>query len=708
MSQLQNFLKSNRIYKPIEINIVLQAIHDECYTVSINRKGKFYNIPCAFDIETTSTYINGEKVAIMYEWTLGLDGLVIIGRTWDEYKQVIDIITDALQLGDKRKLIIYVHNLSFEFQFLRKHFEWSKVFATKSRTPIYALDVNGIEYRCSYILSGYNLQTLAEQIPEYGLKKLVGDLDYTKVRHNKTPLTKEETAYCVNDVKIVMAYIDKCINESGNIAKIPYTKTSYVRNYCRQSCFYESGESRKQSKKYWRYRKLMSNLTLEPDEYLQLKRAFQGGFTHANAFYVGQKVGDVTSYDFTSSYPAVMVAEKFPMSKGEKVIVKTKAEFEHNLKYYCCLFDVEFIGLESKLSHENYISKSRCQVAENATINNGRVARADRIITTITEQDYMIIRKYYTWDKMYIGTFRRYQKDYLPTDFVKSILKLYVDKTTLKGVSGKENEYMVSKGMLNSCYGMSVTDIVRDDIEYTDEWTESKPNLDEQIEKYNNSKSRFLFYPWGVWVTAYSRKNLFTGITHFGADYIYSDTDSIKVVNADKPEHQEYITKYNDVITRMLENACKYHNIDTSSIFPKTVKGIEKPLGVWDYDGHYDYFKTLGAKRYLTQEREAYKLTVSGLNKKYAMDHLQNVYGKDVFNAFSDKMHIDGEHTGKLTHSYIDNEFVGYVTDYTGQTALCHELSGVHLEKAEFTLSLASDYIRFIDNVMCNGLNLEF
>ena len=130
---------------------------------------------------------------------------------------------------------------------------------------------------------------------------------------------------------------------------------------------------------------------------------------------------------------------------------------------------------------------------------------------------------FYKSEHFGVSNFRRYKKSYLPTPLVKSILKLYSDKTTLKGVDGKEVEYLQSKEQLNSCYGMMVTDIVRDSYIYADEWLPDTPDFNTAIEKYNNSSNRFLFYPWGVWVTAYARRNLFTGIIEFKNDYIYSD-----------------------------------------------------------------------------------------------------------------------------------------------------------------------------------------
>lgn len=203
-----------------------------------------------------------------------------------------------------------------------------------------------------------------------------------------------------------------------------------------------------------RYRDLMSTLTMTTDEYYLLKRAFQGGFTHANPFHSNKVIHDVTSYDFTSSYPAVMVSEKFPMSSGEWVTITSTEQLIENLNIYCCVFDVKFVGLESKIMYDSYISESRCWETKGVVFaNNGRIVSADEICTTITGEDYRIIQEMYTWKERRIGKFIRYHKDYLPKDFVGAILKLYADKTTLKGVKGKEVEYMNSKEMINSCYG---------------------------------------------------------------------------------------------------------------------------------------------------------------------------------------------------------------------------------------------------------------
>lgn len=671
--------------------------------IKTNKKIEYINAPAAFDIETTSFIQNENKCACMYVWMLGVNGVVMFGRSWESFVDTINKITERFELSKNRRLIVYVHNFAFEFQFIRKWFEWEDVFSIDERKPLYALTKDGIEFRCSYLLSGYALATLGEQLRKYPVQKMVGDLDYTKKRHWNTPLTDKELKYCENDVRVVMAYIQERIENDGDISKIPLTKTGYVRKYCRDACMYE-GAHRKNVFKYMQYRRLMMSLQLTPDEYAALKRAFQGGFTHANAFYSGHVIENVGSFDFTSSYPAVMVSEKFPMSAAEIVDIKSKEDFEKNLMLYCCLFDVEFVDIEAITLFEHPISSSRCFVKEGITEDNGRIVEASRIQTTITEQDFFVIRKFYRWRKIKIGTFRRYKRGYLPTDFIKAILKLYADKTTLKGVAGREEDYLRSKEMINSCYGMCVTDICRDEIKYSGEnWLKESANIIEAVNKNNNSKRRFLFFPWGVWVTAYARKNLFSGIYEFGCDYIYSDTDSIKAVNIE--QHQRFIDEYNKTITQKLERACAFHKIDVESTRPKTIKGVEKPLGVWDFEGVYTHFKTLGAKRYMVEKEnilningENYNvsLTVSGINKTHAIPYMVKKYGQKIFDAFKDDLTIPAEYTGKLTHTYIDEPFQCELTDYNGETQNVYERSCVHLEGAEYSLSLSDAYIDYL------------
>ena len=326
-------------------------------------------------------------------------------------------------------------------------------------------------------------------------------------------------------------------------------------------------------------------------------------------------------------------------------------------------------------------------------VNNGRVVLGEIVSLTVTNIDFEIIQKCYKWDKMKVANFRIYRKSYLPTDLVKSIVKLYKDKTLLKGVDDMEIEYLQSKEMLNAVYGMCVTDIARDeDLYINHSWETHEANIEKSIEIYNRSKNRFLFYPWGVFVTAYARRNLFTGIFEFGDDYIYSDTDSIKCINAEK--HESYINRYNEITQKKLKMACTFHGIDYNDLCPKTKDGKTKLLGVWDYEGIYKRFKTLGAKRYIYETEKGLNITIAGTGKESTCKFLSAF--NNPFDIFTDDLTIPKEYTGKLTHTYIDDEKEGYITDYTGQTIHYKSLSGIHLEKADYNLSITNQYIDYI------------
>lgn len=673
-------------------------------TIKTNKKVTYLNIPCAFDIETTSTIVNGEKFAFSYIWQfgIGLDN-VYYGRTWGELLDFLNDIQEWLELSDSKRLVIYVHNLGYEFQFMRKHFNWTNIFAIDERKPIKAICDLGIEFRDSYILSGYSLENTAKNLVKHKIKKLVGDLDYSLIRTTETILTEQELKYCENDILIILAYIDEQIEQYENITKIPMTNTGRVRTYVRNSCYYDNKDHKKSNKgKYVRYRKIMSDLTIDKDTYIQLKTAFMGGFTHSNPYYTGITLNDVGSIDLTSSYPSVMCAEKYPMSRPKTLKPKSYNELISLMEKYCIVLDVKYIGLKNKLGYESYISESKCRNLKGSTVNNGRVFESDELDITLTDVDIKIIEQVYTWDKIAFKNVKGFMKSYLPKSIIESILNLYQDKTTLKGVQGKEVEYLLSKGMLNSVYGMCVTDIVKDNAMYDegDNWGFDKVNIDEEIEKYNNSKNRFLYYAWGIWVTAYARRNLWTGILAVGEDYIYSDTDSIKALNYDN--HKPYVEAYNKNVRNKLLRMCDELSLDPSLLSPKTVKGDVKPLGVWEYEGNYNMFKTLGAKRYLVKEGDQYTLTVAGLSKANGMEYIKEYCNNDsdkIFNMFNDDLYIPSEKTGKMTHTYLDEPMVNAIQDYQGNHSIVRSLSSVHLGACDFTLSISTQYMNFLKNL---------
>lgn len=666
----------------------------------------YANLPCSFDIEDSSFYDQkGDKVSIMYVWQVGINGIVYMGRTWNEFKDLINILDEyadqtSSACSTEYRFLIYVHFLDHEFQFIRKRFKWDSVFSRKERSPIYAR-TGHIEFRDSYILTGKSLAATAKDIRTFkGLHKMIGDLDYSKIRGNRTHLYHKEIKYCMADVQILNVVImEKMQDEHDNIAHIPLTNTGYVRRYCRNACY-----SKKKSNKHnsYVYYTGIHKMTLEPREYQLLYATFQGGFTHANPLYYGEHIkGKIDSIDFTSSYPAVLLSNLFPASKGELVHPKDQDEFERYIKDYLCVFAVRFIKIKQKEeAPDSIISFSKCnhKYTVNARLNNGRVYSADDLITYVTNIDFEMLKKFYDWKEFYVSTMYIYRPGLLPKSLIQCVLEFYKAKTTLKGVHGAEIEYLLKKGMLNSVYGMMVTNIVKPVIicDESGEWREPEvKELDVAIHKYNENKKRFLFYPWGIFVTSYARRNLLQGILEFGKnDYIYSDTDSIKCLNIDR--HMEYIKRYNADIISRISHVLNTYGIDPKEAAPLNSKGISKPMGVWDIEtsGHpYKEFKTLGAKRYMLRQDDDIFITIAGVSKLIGAKYISGQ--KDPFDFFDDKMKIPGMYSGKLVHTYIDEERSGNVIDYQGNLNFYDEKSAVHLEPASYSMTVLDTYIDF-------------
>ena len=641
-------------------------------------KAYYYDISCALDTETTNHIIDDEhKYAWIYIFQLMIGNTFITCRTFDELADVFTDLKNTYDLNEKHRIIIYVHNLPFEFQFMRTEFRFSECLARKNRTVFKVFfDDYGIEFRDSLILSGMSLAKTAENMVHHSTRKLVGDLDYSLIRLPCTPITPIELGYCYNDVKIICDYIDEQREFYGDITKIPLTNTGRVRREVKKNCFRKVIDP-KTHKKHIPYKNLMNRLTLGVREYGYAKQAFLGGYTHANARYSKKLLSDVHSIDFTSSYPTVMISEKYPMSKGAyiKLDMDSYAEFDAYLNQCerVAVVMVELWDIETKPDiPDDYIPCSRLMTPKGEQImnNNGRVHKADYAKLIVTSVDLAQIVSCYNYAKIHIIDGYFYYVDYLPKEITESVLEFYEKKTTLKGVKGKEAEYLLHKGMLNSCYGMCVTDIVSDGEQctYNKGWELIEQDIEECVNQYNNNPNRFLFYVWGIFVTAYARNNLFNGIKSIGRDYVYCDTDSIKFLNME--EHKAYIEDYNRNIIKKCTECLEHWGLDPAMLAPKNQKGVEKQIGIWDYEGKYDHFKTNGCKRYLTEIGGEFDLTCAGLpeNKGIAELTRNGTKVEDVFNRFNDDFRVDAENSGKLAHFYNDDPFEIEVVDYLGNS----------------------------------------
>ena len=604
-----------------------------------------------FDIETSSGFLHKDsdtlepylgkskkyyedckKFAICYVWQFSINDNVFWGRTLEDFKDFLQ----ELEYYEPHKKIVYIHNFSFEFQFLINVLQFDYVFARQARKPLFA-EWSTYQFRCSYFLTNMSLAVWAEQ-RKLKVKKLVGDLDYTVLRTPKTKLTDTELAYCFNDVLVMYYGLLQYKEKYGHIIDIPFTQTGEVRK--------EVIERMNVSSEY-KYRKRCLKLIPETiEDYSLLCDCFMGGYTHSNAINTNIVLENIRSKDIASSYPTVMCLEKYPMTYFEETIPCD--DYFNNDKYsYIITFDVEH--LRSK-RWNTWLSFSKCAKIKGYSLDNGRVLKADFVQLSLTNIDYEMFQLCYDFENLNIIDFRVSSNDYLSPTFVKYILELYGNKTTLKGIEEQEPLYMKSKQYINSMYGMMVTKNITDTIEFEeDRWKKELLNKNSFYTKIASEKKKlsktFGAFQFGVWVTAYARRNLWKGILALDYNVVYCDTDSIKYIDCDS----NFFNEYNEKIADRENMRADMLGIPRDTFIPKDKKGISHRLGIYDDEGVYKKFKTLGAKKYCyINKKNKLLMTVSGVRKS-AVSQLHNI------DDFKDGTVFDVEHAQKLLMTYIDD-----------------------------------------------------
>lgn len=694
-------------------------------------KKQYRDIICAFDIETTR--IDEIEQAVMYIWQFQVGTYcTVIGRTWDEFLTFVQRIKQAIK---DDYIVVYVHNLSYEIQFLQGIYDFQPddIFCIKPRVVLKAI-MSCLELRCSYKLSNMSLD---EYCTKMGVEhKKVEGFDYSKKRYPWTELTREEMLYCINDVRgLVEAVKVEMDAEHDNLYTIPLTSTGYIRREA------------KEAMRHYPRKELKDGLP-GFDVYTLLRRAFRGGDTHANRFFAGDLLdGPIYSYDRASSYPHVQMVYRFPMGvfrpmKSEIMGTADALDYVIDLmdrRNKACLVDIAIwdYGLKERYWPAPPLMSHKCREynPKITVIDNGRVLRCDYLETTVTDIDLRILLET-TCEKTTIIPLKGYYTHYgyLPSSFRALIMKYFKAKCELKGVKGQEVYYVKSKNKLNSFYGLTAQSPVRQSVKFflgmylrrydlDDSERKQKilddlgiPEIEDEIidellkpdnqllEAYN--KKAYLPYQWGVWTTAWARWELYQmqrTVFDAGGDLLYWDTDSVKFRgNVDFTGYNKRITKQ----AKEREAIITYNNKDYI-------------LGFAEYEGCYSKFITHGAKKYCRIEESKQKiptcifdentdikilecvprlvLTCAGVGKKSGASEILQSGGIETFQ--------DGfvfHEAGGLEAKYNNNPFGHYVIDG-------HELNitrNVCLVPSTYTLGKKGDYVRILEeakNILSNS-----
>lgn len=637
------------------------------------KRVKYKDIITAFDIETTRLIDIEQSVMYVWQWQFG-DDYTVVGRTWEQFaafqRKIAKILVDSV-------LVVFVHNLSYEFQFLRGIYQFSpdEVFAIKSRKVLKCNMHGCFEFRCSYIHSNMNLDTYTKKM---GVKhkKLTGTFDYEKIRYPWTELSNDELAYCVHDVQgLVEAIKIEMEHDGDNLYTFPLTSTGYVRRDAKKAMSTVSIS-------------FVKNQLPDYEIYKMLREAFRGGNTHANRYYANYTLHNVHSADRSSSYPDVMCNCKFPISEfyrlGDLPYKEVIKLIEKRNK--ALIMRVAITGIYLKRIDWGcpYLSISKCRHIENALEDNGRILSADYIETTLTDIDLRIVLQEYSFTDIRFFDVASARYGYLPSPLIRTICQYYHYKTELKNVSGQELLYMKSKNKLNSLYGMCAQDPVKQSILFIDN------NFQEQNEEESkllleNNKKAFLAYQWGVWVTAWARYRLEEGIILAHGDienpnspqFVYCDTDSVK---------------YLGDIDLTVFNRQRILDSKRSGAYATDPAGITHYMGVYEKEHDMCEFRTMGAKKYVYRETPEDKLicTIAGVSKSLGGKELESHGGITAFHEG-----FTFEEAGGLEAVYNDD--IDKVIEIDGNSLKI--TSNVVLRPSTYTLGLSADYKRLLMEV---------
>ena len=674
----------------------------------LNRKKICDNIIC-FDIETCNYFVQDNAVysindaivkcghnvkaienffetatagACPFIWQFCIDGTCVYGREFKDVKKFLNYIWKKTK---GYSVHIWVHNLSFEYVYLKELLKFKKKFFTEARKPLYAQYKN-LYFRCSYRLTNISLAKWGSNL---GIEKKTGQLDYFAMYSPKTELTPTELEYCEYDVIIMFFGIREYMKHYGHIEYIPLTQTGIVRR-----------DIKAENQKTSGYLTTCANMQPKTAEDWKIQHlVYSGGLTLSNPKNTAVVLNEQDSIDKKSAYPFTFL-EKFPATAFE--LVTSKPNWKDG-NHHICL--VEFKNIRARyditpLSTSKRISMRGGVLAkdnpkENAKFgiakNNGKLIKAKSYICYITEVDKRLIDLYYQYDKLNVISHRIALSDYMPRHVILYMLERYAQKTLLSGVD--EEMRMIEKQKLNSLYGMAGTALCHSEIIENDDFTYSKTEPDDTMIQYelnqlrNKKYKNVLPYSYGIYVTAYQRLFLMEMALKFKTNgnldkLTYFDTDSIK--GNFTASDWDIVEKENERIKEWTRERCEIQNIDYEKTCPMNKKGNREYLGIWEHDAHYYELKVLGAKRYAykTTPNDKIHITIAGVPKSAAgvlksVDDLREGLEFDLFNS----------HKNLLTYCDGNNPLVIMPDGYKVKNTC-----SVNIRPTSYKLTLEKEY----------------
>ena len=567
--------------------------------------------PMFLDIETSHNHDPENPICWIVSIQVLFDDAYHLFRTPEEFIKYISDLSKRMKLSTERRLVIYIHNASYDLSYLLPYIQ--KYYPGKEERhcimhgehKIIQYYQGGLEFRCSYLLSGVSLERWSKEM-NVEHQKQVGLYDYDAIIYQDSELDLQSLTYDEYDVLSMQECFDKQLEAHGDyIASIPLTSTGYSRRLLRNNC---------ESDPYFRKEYFKDN-QLDIDSMLFCLESYAGGYTHNNRYkkstvqiaysYNDEKLnGKIKHKDFRSHYPTQL--RKYPMPWGMPELYYDIRDHEsyfalHNhdigidelINMYPDYFCIAAIRIDGMILKDMKISmpfmqksKMKDMDVQRCLCDNGRLITCIGSFTTYVDNlTLKIIRDQYKFDYKIMQVYRFKTKS-CPKPIADTIDKLFKDKSDYKILWKKyQKEYgefhektveaafnlLQSKKLLNSIYGCLATMPLRNEYDldfehYNQDTGELDPFIvvkdlctrglkEEALNEFYNKRSSFLHYPVGVACTALARYELYEYITTIGYDRVlYVDTDSIfylttseieekvAALNAEKRKTAPYIT----------------------------------------------------------------------------------------------------------------------------------------------------------------------
>ena len=684
------------------------------FNESRSRRERHHHTPyvAAFDTETSTITMDGNQIAFMYVWQMAVENEAFYGRTWSEFKRCLQKMKNEMHLAVDYKLIVYVHNLKYDFGFYKKevNLDGNDFVARSRRTVLKHIMDDCFEVRDSAVYTEEPLEHMGEEI---GIPKMKG-YDYSRIRHALTPLTPEELEYCEHDVLILTRYFRlEAEKLNCSIYKLALTATQKIKRgineeFARESRMYQNMIMSRQ---------LKDN---DHDNHILdlLKHAFFGAFNYSSQLIRGITQDNVAGIDISACYGAQCLLHPYPVGKFTPIeLPESTDDLKNNPRYAGNAMLITFAAKDVSAKYADIgflpINMHNYWQRPASDINNiasKRVLTAAKLEMTLTDVDFRLFLEIYSYSAIKFVSIMASDYGDMPPYMIRSIEKTHRKKLEIQRRNNiikssrpltlaEQLEYTHAKTGVSRIYGILVQDPVRDIYE----WNPEINDIQKNGEQKNKSQFQPVLYQWGVWVVAWARYEILrlllklsgTGKKFDELKTLYSDTDSLYFKFAESDI--EIVKSYNDRVNAKIYNVVKKYRLN-----PESLTGI----GTLKIT-YYQQFKTTGIKQYCYIQDDVFDYRCAGLTRPdYQYDDNNNQlfnedgtpinYGMTFFDnfdsnaermaAFCREMSIPASDAHVKRNYYNDEPLKEplEVTDYLGNTTTVQPKSWVVISESGF------------------------